>query len=62
MPEKEDFYSKFNDSPISHESYEHAKNVWRAFNCDTLSAYSDIYLKTDIMLLSDIFEISDQRV
>ncbi|KAE9523180.1 hypothetical protein AGLY_016413 [Aphis glycines] len=45
LPEKEDFYSTLTEAEINDEEYEHAKNVWNHFGCQTLGEYSDLYLK-----------------
>ena len=32
------------------------KMFYTTFNCKTLRDYRDIYLKTDVLLLADVFE------
>ncbi|XP_022173276.1 uncharacterized protein LOC111035801 [Myzus persicae] len=56
LPEKKDFYSTLTESNIENEEYKHATDVWNHFKCKTLGDYSDLYLKIDVLLLTDVFE------
>lgn len=56
LQSKEKFYSQLNDSHISNEDYEHAQNIWKVFNCETIQDYLDIYLRTDVFFLADILD------
>ena len=56
LPNKKDFFSILNNEHISHEQYNHAQNVWKTFNIKTMGDYHDLYLKSDILLLADVFE------
>ena len=56
LPPKEEKYSKLNDEHITDEDYQHAINVWNTFGCRTIRDYHNLYLKSDVLLLSDVFE------
>ena len=56
LPPKEDFYSILNDEHITDKDYQHAQTVWDEFKLKTMGEYHDLYLKTDIILLADVFE------
>lgn len=56
LPQIEDFYSSLTDSTISFDDYTHAQRVWSHFQCNNMFDYSNLYLKTDVLLLSDVFE------
>ena len=56
FPPIDAFYSRLNEGGITDEQYKHAQKVWETFNMKTLGDYHDMYLKTDVLLLTDIFE------
>ena len=50
------FFSSFKDECISEKDYSHAINVWNVFKRNAMGDYHDLYLKTDVFLLADVFE------
>ena len=56
LPKREDFYSLLTNEDISEGEYEHAQKVWEKFKIKNMGQYHDLYLKSDVLLLADIFE------
>ena len=56
LPRIEKFYSNLNMSGVSDSDYEHACRVWREFRIRNMEEYHDLYLRTDVILLANVFE------
>ena len=56
LPKREDFYSLLTDENISEDDYRHAEDVWKTFHLKNMGEYHDLYLKSDILILADVFE------
>ena len=56
LPPPSEFYSKLSNEHITDSAYKHAQEVWDTFDCRNIGDYHDLYLKTDVLLLTDVFE------
>ncbi|GFV78656.1 c2H2-type domain-containing protein [Trichonephila clavipes] len=56
LPPISKFYNKLNEEAISVEDYNHACKVFNEFHLNNLGEYCDLYVKTDVLLLTDLFE------
>ena len=56
LPPIEAFHNNLNMSDISEYDYEHVQKVWKEFKLKNLGEYHDLYLKTDVLLPSNVFE------
>ena len=56
LPHKCNFFSSLKDECISEKDYLKAIDVWNVFKMNKMSDYHDLYSKTDVFLLADVFE------
>ena len=56
LPPPSEFYSKLSNEHITDSAYKNAQEVWDTFDCRNIGDYHDLYLKTDVLLLADVFE------
>jgi hypothetical protein len=56
LPPTEAFYSQPTGEGINEVEYQYASKVWETFGCQNLGDYHDLDLKTDVLLLADVFE------
>ena len=56
LPVKESFYSNLKMEDISDTDYKHANNVFKKFDIKNLGEYHDLYVRSDTLLLADVFE------
>ena len=56
LPDIDKFFSSLKDCGISEKEYQRTDNVWKVFVIKHLGEYHDLYLKTDVLLLCDVFE------
>jgi len=57
LPDIEHFYSSLTESGVSQCEYDFACEVFSFFKCENLLSYMILYLKMDVILLADVFEI-----
>ena len=50
------FTQPFSQETLSDANYKHAQNVYNKLNCKSFKDYHMTYLKTDVLLLADVFE------
>ena len=43
-------------SSINEEDYQHAQRVWKEFRIHNLGDYHDLYFRTDVVLLANVYE------
>ena len=56
VPDRCGYFSSLKDECICEKGYMHAIDVWIMFKMKTMSHYHHLYLKTDVLLLADVFK------
>ncbi|GBB89790.1 hypothetical protein RclHR1_01660009 [Rhizophagus clarus] len=54
LPLYHEFHSTLKGK-ITLDDYQHAQKVWKEFRCQNLGEYHDLYLKTDVLSLADVW-------
>ena len=57
LPSIENFYSSLKFDNISEKDYDKTLEIYKKLNCKNIKEYLDIYLKLDICLQADIFNV-----
>ena len=55
-PPQKAFFSILKGKGINKNNYEHVLRVWKTLKIKTLKDYLELYNKTDVLLLADVFE------
>ena len=56
LPKTEDFYSNLDMEDITDSECSHTRRVCKDFKIKNLGEYHDLYLKSDTLLLANVFE------
>ena len=56
LPDRSKFFSSLKDVCISEKDYLKADNIWNVFKMNAMDDYHDLYIKTEVLLLTDVFE------
>lgn len=56
LPRKSALYFSIDDRELSEADYYHAQFVWKTFETSSLGDYHDLFMETDVILLTDVTE------
>ena len=56
LPDTKQFYSNLNLGHVKDAKCKHEKSVWKDFNLQNLGDMYDLYVQSDTLLLTDMFE------
>ena len=49
------FDSSLSNTKCPDDDYNYAQEVYKYFDCKEITDYNDLYVKTDVLLLADVF-------
>jgi len=56
LPHLHKFTNPLNQKTLSVEDYNYAQEVWNKFECRSISEFLELYMKSKILILADVFE------
>ena len=56
LPDKKSFYNRLNQEDIINKDHKHGRNVWETYGMQNMGEYHDLYVQSDTIMLTDIFE------
>ena len=56
LPDRCKLFCSLKDKCISEKDYLKANNIWNVFKMNAMGDYHELCLKTDVLLLADVFE------
>ena len=62
LPDIKYFHSSIDNTKCSTDDYEYAQEIYDYFKCKEISNYNDLYVKTDVLLLSDAYTLYRQEM
>ena len=54
LPPIQDFFNDLKSESCSPEDYAHAQKVWEAFGCRNMQDFTNLYVRTDSLLLAEV--------
>jgi len=55
LPPIENFYNTLTNEPLSEDDYQRTRNIWVFYDIHNLREYHDHYLKSNVLLLAEVF-------
>ena len=56
FPNRDQFCNSIKHAACDEQDYAHNQRVWESFVCQTMRDYMNLYLKTEVLILADVFE------